>query len=89
VSDPNPKRSERLLGYPNSPKSVRVFWHTVGVLLNLGMVGASIWIGFAVLVGAVEGLRNAWHESHYATIGSFAVFFLYVKLHDRLPWTYR
>src|SRR3954471_745327 len=92
--EPDPKRefspyAERLLGYPNSPKRVRVFWRTVGILLSIGMIGASIWIGFAVVIGVVEGLRIAWKESAGATIGSLLVIVLYAKLKDRLPWTYR
>lgn len=92
--EPSPKRpfspyTERLLGYPNSPKRVRIFWHTVGVLLNLGSIGASLWLGFAALFGVIEGIRIAWRESAGATLGSFIVLGLYVKFKDKLPWTYR
>ena len=81
--------AERLFGYPNSPRRVRVFWNTVGVLLGIGTALASIWLGCAALFGAFEALRFAWRESSVITIGSIIVLWLRVKLRDRLPWTFR
>ena len=81
--------AERLLGYPNSPRQVRIFWHVVGVLLNMGTVLASIWLGCMALVGVFEAFRIGMRESGTLTIGSIAVLCLYLKLKDKLPWTYR
>lgn len=71
---------EALLGYPNRPKRVRIFWNVVGVLLNIGMVLASIWLGVMALAGVFEAIRVGMKMSGAATIGSVLILCLYAKL---------